>query len=84
MRLNGVRVVKPAQSITTGDVLTFPQGRHIRVVRVLTLTTRRGPATEAQALYDDLTPEAEPVPPRVGARPTKKDRRDMDSFREPE
>ncbi len=68
----------------SGDVLTIPQGHHIRVVRVLATATRRGPATEAQALYQDLTPEAEPVPPRVGARPTKKDRRDMDSFREPE
>jgi ribosome-associated heat shock protein Hsp15 len=37
-----------------GDVLTFPQGGQIRVVRVLALAERRGPATEAQALYCDL------------------------------
>jgi ribosome-associated heat shock protein Hsp15 len=37
-----------------GDVLTFPQGHQIRVVRVLALAERRGPATEAQALYCDL------------------------------
>ena len=39
-----------------GDVLTFPKARHIRVVRVVDLGTRRGPAAEAQALYDDLEP----------------------------
>lgn len=84
MRINGVRLSKPAAAVGAGDVLTFPQGNGVRVVRVLGLATRRGPATEAQALYDDLTPEAEPVAARVGARPTKKDRREMDAFRDTE
>ncbi|MCX7286605.1 MAG: RNA-binding S4 domain-containing protein, partial [Rhodobacterales bacterium] len=39
-----------------GDVLTFPQGPHIRVIRVLALGLRRGPASEAQDLYLDLEP----------------------------
>ncbi|MBL4627572.1 MAG: RNA-binding S4 domain-containing protein, partial [Roseicyclus sp.] len=43
-----------------------------------------GPAAEAQALYIDMTPEAEPIAPRVGPRPTKKDRREMDAFRDGE
>jgi len=84
VRVNGVRVLKAAHGITAEDVLTFPQGRHIRVVRIVALGCRRGPASEAQALYVDLTPEAEPVAPRVGPRPTKKDRRDMDTFRDPD
>jgi ribosome-associated heat shock protein Hsp15 len=80
--VNATRVTKTATPVTPGDVLTFAQARSVRVVRIEALTNRRGPATEAQTLYTDLTPEAEPVPPRVGPRPTKKDRRDMTAFRE--
>lgn len=82
VRVNTVKTVKTSTQITSGDVLTFAQGRQIRVVRVDAIGKRRGPAAEAQTLYTDMTPEAEPVAPRVGPRPTKKDRRDMESFRE--
>jgi ribosome-associated heat shock protein Hsp15 len=54
LRLNGQRCTKPGHSVGPGDVLTFPQGNRIRVVRVLSLGERRGPAPEAQALYEDL------------------------------
>lgn len=53
-RLNGQRIVKPGQGVGCGDTLTFPQGGRIRVVRVIALGDRRGPATEAQMLYFDL------------------------------
>ncbi|MEJ6394115.1 RNA-binding S4 domain-containing protein [Gymnodinialimonas sp. 2305UL16-5] len=82
VRVNAERVTKPAAQIGPGDVLTFPQGRQIRVVRIESLAKRRGPAAEAQTLYADLTPPSEPAPARVGPRPTKKDRRDMTSFRD--
>ena len=36
-----------------GDVLTFPQGHQIRVVRIVALGTRRGPAAEARLLSCD-------------------------------
>ncbi len=78
--MNGERVAKPANTVGPEDVLTFPQGRTIRVIRILALATRRGPAPEAQTLYDDLTPPSEPAPPRVGPRPTKKDRRALDDL----
>jgi ribosome-associated heat shock protein Hsp15 len=82
VRVNGVRVEKPAHAVTTGDVLTFAQARQIRVVQVLALGTRRGPASEAQGLFTDLSPAvSEPAPERVGARPTKKDRRALESLR---
>ena len=81
VRVNSDKISKPAHSVGAGDTLTFPQGRLIRVVRLLDTGTRRGPAPEAQALYDDLTPEQKIVPPPVKTegkgRPTKKDRRDM-------
>ncbi len=88
VRVNGNRVVKPAHSVGPGDVLTFTQGRIVRVVRVEKLGERRGPAPEAQTLYSDLT-EKQNAPPRNPGfegkgRPTKKDRRALDLSRPPE
>ncbi len=54
LRLNSVHCLKPGHGVGPGDVLTFPQGGRIRVIRILALSDRRGPATEAQALYADL------------------------------
>jgi ribosome-associated heat shock protein Hsp15 len=51
-----VRVGKAAQTVKPGDVVTFPKGTGLKIVRVVDLGTRRGPAPEAQALYEDLTP----------------------------
>jgi ribosome-associated heat shock protein Hsp15 len=63
LRLNGVKMTKPGHDVRPGDVLTFPQGGHIRVVRVLASGTRRGPAEEARTLYADLDGKAkEPGP----------------------
>ncbi len=65
VRLSGAPVAKAHQTVKPGDVLTFAQGGHIRVIRVKALGTRRGPAPEAQALYEDLaTPSAETSLPR--------------------
>lgn len=52
--LNGAKMAKPGHDVRSGDVLTFPQGDHIRVVRVIAPGTRRGPAEEARTLYADL------------------------------
>ena len=85
VRVNSVRVSKPARSIVPGDVLTFPQAKAIRVIRVLALGDRRGPAPEAQALYEDLSPPEEQPTQRPlgsgGPRPTKKERRRLSNSR---
>jgi ribosome-associated heat shock protein Hsp15 len=57
VRVNGTRITRPGRDISEGDTLTFPQGNHIRLVRITALGLRRGPATEAQALYVDLAPQ---------------------------
>lgn len=84
MRVNANRVSKAATPIGPGDVLTFAQGARVRVIRVVALGIRRGPAPEAQTLYEDLTPPPEPGTPdaaRAGPRPTKRDRRALDVLR---
>jgi ribosome-associated heat shock protein Hsp15 len=57
LRLNGQHCLKPGHLVGVGDVLTFVQGHRIRVVRVLAISQRRGPAEEAQRLYLDLEAE---------------------------
>jgi len=56
IRLNGNKIKKSSDTVRIGDILTFAQGNEIRVIRVLDLGTRRGPAQEAQSLYEDITP----------------------------
>lgn len=90
LRINRQPIRKAHQLVAPGDILTFPQGRLIRVIEILALGTRRGSAPEAQALYRDLAPptrEAAPETP-VGpmreagsGRPTKRDRRATDRLK---
>ena len=71
VRVDGARIEKAHFSVRIGHVLTFSQARRIRVVRVLALGARRGPASEAQTLYEDLSDEA-PVPGIAGVGPAPK------------
>jgi ribosome-associated heat shock protein Hsp15 len=54
IRRNDVRVVKASVEVKIGDILTLPRGREVAVVRVLGCGERRGPASEAQLLYETL------------------------------
>ncbi len=84
LRIDGRKVHKPAQLLRPGMTLTFVQARRVRVVRVAALSTRRGPAAEARALYEDLTPPEPPEAPAPGqgasGRPSRKDRRSRARF----
>jgi ribosome-associated heat shock protein Hsp15 len=86
MRVNGVPTRKAHYAVKLGDVLTFPLGPHIRVIKVVALGSRRGPAPEAQALYEDLDPPRQTAPQQAAStsfeerkpgagRPTKRDGR---------
>ncbi|MDH3232501.1 MAG: RNA-binding S4 domain-containing protein [Alphaproteobacteria bacterium] len=90
VRINSEVIAKAHHPVRVGDILTFPQGRTIRVVEVKAMGGRRGPAAEARTLYHDLTP---PAPPREtmprqakrergAGRPTKADRRAVDRLME--
>ena len=91
IRVNTLRVEKANHSVKPGDVLTFVRG-NVRVIEIVALADKRGPASVAQTLYNDLSPPAPkkddpdrpaPVARRdAGAgRPTKRERRDIDRLR---
>lgn len=65
IRLNGQRVEKSSVTVGPGDVLTLPRGREVVAVRIRALAARRGPASEAQALYETVaeTPLDRPAGP---------------------
>jgi ribosome-associated heat shock protein Hsp15 len=78
------QAAKPARALRPGDSIrvSLPQGRR-RILKVRALGERRGSATMARTLFEDLTPPEPPrsrlaPPPRrePGAgRPTKRERR---------
>jgi ribosome-associated heat shock protein Hsp15 len=51
IRLNGRRVDRAHQKVSAADVLTVPTGVKVRVIELLVLPHRRGPASEAQSCY---------------------------------
>ena len=54
VRVNGNRTLKPATLVAVGDGLTFVQGGTVRLIRVRDMGLRRGPATEARTLYEEI------------------------------
>ena len=93
-QLNGARV-KPSKEVAAGDELEVTTGQTRRVVIVRALSERRGPAKEAVKLYEE-TPasvaarelaaeqrrlQSPPPGADLGIRPTKRDRRRLDSAR---
>jgi ribosome-associated heat shock protein Hsp15 len=86
---NGERA-KPAKQIRVGDELRIRISHYTHIVHVRGLAERRGPASEAQRLYEE-TEESRRERERLaeqrrlapspayeeGGRPTKRDRRDI-------
>ena len=88
LRVNREIVRKPGATVKPGDVLTFAKGHDIRVIEIVALGERRGPASDAQMLYKDLSlpkPKIKTPPaidrPRGAGRPTKEQRRSIDRLR---
>jgi len=93
VHVNGARV-RPAKELRVGDELELTLGVSRRVVEVLALSDKRGPAPVAATLYRE-TPEsveareraaaerrlARPPGVDLGARPTKLERRRLESLR---
>ena len=86
-RLDGEVMSKPHRAANIGQTLTFVLGANVRVIKILAIGRRRGPASEAVLLYEDLAP---PQPKQTkttvqgpdfearekgAGRPTKRERR---------
>lgn len=56
VRVNSQRTLAPDRQVGPGDVLTMTVNHRLLVWRILDPGTRRGPASEAVTLYEDLTP----------------------------
>jgi ribosome-associated heat shock protein Hsp15 len=88
--------VKPAKLIQIGDSINVRLGPYVHVVQVRGLSERRGPATVAATLYEETAESvaaraklAEQLRMAPAAfvyeekgRPTKRDRREIDRFRD--
>jgi ribosome-associated heat shock protein Hsp15 len=94
IKLNGERV-KPAKTVSIGDRLSIHIGMYEWVVTVRALSDKRGPATEARELYEEdaesAAKRAEQVEKRKAyghpgadreGRPTKRDRRQLERWRD--
>jgi ribosome-associated heat shock protein Hsp15 len=54
LRINRVETEKPHARLRPGDVITLPLRGQVRVIRVRALAARRGPASEALTLYEEI------------------------------
>jgi ribosome-associated heat shock protein Hsp15 len=52
--VNGIPVRRANHMVRIGDAIAVPQSAVCRMVRVLALGVRRGPATEARLLYEEV------------------------------
>lgn len=89
VRVDRERVTKAGAAVKRGQTLTVTLPSRVLVLRVVDFVERRGSATVASGLYEDLSP---PPPPREhrpetvplatrdpgAGRPTKRDRRALD------
>jgi len=92
LRLNDEAIRKGHATLKQNDILSFPKDDDKRVIKVLFLSTRRGPASEAAGLYEDLEPPQPAAKKRLekktvvaaresgSGRPTKAERRAIDKL----
>lgn len=54
VRIDGRRVEKPSDEVRAGSVIGLPLHGTVRIIRVLGLPERRGPAAEARSFYEEV------------------------------
>ena len=54
VRIDGRRATKTSDEVREGSVVALPLRGEVRVIRVLSLPVRRGPATEARSHYEEI------------------------------
>jgi ribosome-associated heat shock protein Hsp15 len=83
--VNGARA-KPHKLLRPGDLVAVSTPSGERRLKVVGIAERRGPASQARTLYEDLTPPRPPAEKsffrreRGSGRPTKRERRQLDRW----
>ena len=54
VRIDGKRAEKSSDEVRMGSIVALPHHGKVRILRVLALPTRRGPAPEARACYEEV------------------------------
>ncbi|MBL94788.1 MAG: RNA-binding protein S4 [Magnetovibrio sp.] len=94
LRINSKRVKKANSLIKLDDVLTFSLGSRVRIIKIVSITDRRGPVKDALALYNDMSPRSDSrdrnkerilvqgIRETGTGRPTKRQRRQIERLRD--
>jgi ribosome-associated heat shock protein Hsp15 len=61
LRLDGRVIDKAHATVRVGSVISFPKHGDVRIVRVMQLPVRRGPASVAALTYQDLSSPKKPA-----------------------
>jgi ribosome-associated heat shock protein Hsp15 len=54
VRIDGRRVEKSSDEVRVGSIVALPLHGRVRILKVLAVPDRRGPAAEAQLCYEEL------------------------------
>ncbi|MCK5040737.1 MAG: RNA-binding S4 domain-containing protein [Sphingomonadales bacterium] len=91
IRIDGEVVSKAKTPVSKGMVLTFSKEKLEKIIKIEALGIRRGPAVEAQSLYEDQSPPPPTKEERLHnspmlrekgtGRPTKAERRAWEKLR---
>ena len=54
VRIDGKRIEKPSEEVRVGSIVALPLHDRVRILEVLCLPQRRGPAPEARACYREV------------------------------
>ena len=55
VRVDGKRATKTSEEVRVGSVVALPLRGRVRILRVLALPQRRGPASEARTCYEEVS-----------------------------
>jgi ribosome-associated heat shock protein Hsp15 len=90
VRLNGARVDAASRAVRIGDVITVALDRTVRLLRVTDFAERRGSASDAASLFEDISPAAPDAskgrsePEAQTRRPSKNQRRELLRLKRPD
>jgi ribosome-associated heat shock protein Hsp15 len=88
VRVNGMRIDAASRLVRAGDVVTVALDR-VRVLKVAGFSERRGVASDAARLFENLQPEIAPAPAATakplaaGGRPDRRERREILRLKRP-